>query len=131
MNLSILPIDDLITLFGNEWDKYFRLVEDLTFKESRKSKNRKDFSQKEICNALRDEISSRPLEQRLRLKELLNDPRPAVKLSAAFALEDIALNDAVNAYRELSLRPNRSSGLSDIYAARALMSLDRIEEARR
>ena len=126
MDLSSESTEDLVQRFAREIALYWELDESLTYAETKCSKDRKDFAQLGVCDAVLNEIESRGKDEMLKLKALLDHPIPGVRLVAAFHLEDLIPEQLEDVYRELMSRPRRANGLPDTYAARAGASLDRI-----
>lgn len=125
MELSESSTEELVKRFGDEYERYWILSNGLTLEESRGETGRKDLEQKRLCRLITEEIHSRSSEEILKLKVLLDDPRPGVRLMAARALQAYDFDAAVSTYAELA-QPNLGpDGYVDPYSARARMALDR------
>lgn len=128
MNMHAMSTEDLVTLAGNEVEKYWILSNNLTLLESLRDTNRKDLDQAKVCLEIWKAILSRPTEEQLKIRALLSDPRPGVRLEAANMLENIAFSDALPVWRELAQRELTPEGDADVYGAHARIAVERLAE---
>ena len=81
-----MTTEELIKLIGDETERYWKLSNKLTVRQSYKTEGRKDLEKLKECHRLWSEVLSRPSEEYLKAQVLLSDPRPGVRLSAATEL---------------------------------------------
>lgn len=116
-----MTIDELIKVVGDETERYWKLSDKLTVRQSYKVEGRKDLEKLNECLQLWDELLSRPEEDIRKATNLMNHPGPGVRLDAATRLKDYALDEAVETFRELGKRNRAPDGsfVLDQYGSRA------------
>lgn len=122
--------DELILLIAKETERYWKLSDKLTVRQSYKVEGRKDLEKLKECLRLWDELLSRPEEDILRATYLMKHLSPGVRLDAATRLEDYALDEAVETLRELGKRNRAPDGsfVLDQYGSRARGWLENLAE---
>lgn len=127
-DLAVLATEDLVMMFAKETAKYWELSQELTLEESRQNSGRKDLNQAVLCADIKAEILSRSSNEVLKLKGLLQDPHPGVRLRAAGAIEDLAFDDAVATYKDLWECQRDDQGHPNAFGAGAGLALMRLAD---